>query len=169
MTQAETRKSARSFDQVYDQYKTSIYTYIYYLLGDREQAESLTQEVFLEAFRTLATMDTNEKPSVWLYCIVTGALARHHLIVLPPQDLAPASSSADSGALQEQSSTPEPVYAALERVPEPYRAMLLLRTQAGFSYSEIAQILSIAVSDVKTGCSRARQSFREHYRAPLPT
>ena len=58
----------------------------------------------------------------------------------------------------------ELVRAALQRMPPSYCAALLLYTVEGFSYHEIAQALNIAESGVKMYLSRARQSFREHYR-----
>ena len=57
------------------------------------------------------------------------------------------------------------MHAALRRMPRHYRAALLLYTQEGFSYAEIASTLNIAESGVKMYLSRARHSFREHYRA----
>ncbi len=66
---------------------------------------------------------------------------------------------------QEIYSTTELVRAALRRMPPQYRVALLLYTQEGFSYSEISHSLNIAESGVKMYLSRARQSFREHYRA----
>src|SRR6266516_3150243 len=119
MARAETKENSWSFDQIYDEYKTPIYNYMYHLVGDREQADDLTQDTFLKAFRALPKMDANLKLSAWLYRIATNT-----------------------------------AYDAL-----------LLYTQEGFSYSEIAQALNIAESGVKMYLSRARQSFREHYKA----
>ena len=47
MARAETQESTWSFDQIYDEYKTPIYNYVYHLVGDREQADDLTQDTFL--------------------------------------------------------------------------------------------------------------------------
>jgi DNA-directed RNA polymerase specialized sigma24 family protein len=46
MARAETKENAWSFDQIYDEYKTPIYNYVYHLVGDREQADDLTQDTF---------------------------------------------------------------------------------------------------------------------------
>ncbi len=139
MSMVETKESTWSFDQIYDEYKTSIYNYVYHLVGDREQADDLTQDTFLKAFRALPKMDGSLKLSAWLYRIATNtaydALRRRKLIAWLPWQA------------------------------QQYRAALLLYTQEGFSYSEIAQALNIAESGVKMYLSRARQSFREHYRA----
>src|ERR1700745_3793992 len=92
MARVETRESSWSFDQIYDEYKIPIYNYVYHLVGDREQADDLTQDTFLKAFRALPKMDANLKLSAWLYRIATNtaydALRRRKLIAwLPWQDL----------------------------------------------------------------------------------
>ncbi len=46
-----------SFERIYDDYKTPIYNYIYHLVGNREQADDLTQDTFLKAFKALPKMD----------------------------------------------------------------------------------------------------------------
>ncbi len=50
MARVETKESSWSFDQIYDEYKIPIYNYVYHLVGDREQADDLTQDTFLKAF-----------------------------------------------------------------------------------------------------------------------
>jgi len=170
MARAETKENAWSFDQIYDEYKTPIYNYVYHLIGDREQADDLTQDTFLKAFRALPKMDASLKLSAWLYRIATNtaydALRRRKLISwLPWQDLDHEPADVEGSDPQEIYSTTELVRAALRRMPPQYRVALLLYTQEGFSYSEIAQTLNIAESGVKMYLSRARQSFREHYRA----
>jgi RNA polymerase sigma-70 factor, ECF subfamily len=159
-----------SFERVYDEYKTPIYNYIYHLVGNREQADDLTQDTFLKAFKALPKMDASLKLSAWLYRIATNtaydALRRRKLISwLPWQDLDHEPADTETADPQETIGTTELVRATLRRMPPQYRAALLLYTQEGFSYAEIAATLSIAESGVKMYLSRARHSFREHFRA----
>jgi RNA polymerase sigma-70 factor, ECF subfamily len=168
MIRVETEDSPWSFEEIYDAYKTPIYNHVYHLVGDREQADDLTQDTFLKAFRALPRMDANLRLSAWLYRIATNtaydALRRRRLIVwLPWQDLDYEPADVDSADPQEIYGTTELVRAALRRMPRQYR-LALLYTQEGFSYCEIARRLDIAQGGVKMYLSRARQSFREHYR-----
>ncbi len=170
MAQVEMKETSWSFDQIYDEYKTPIYNYVYHLVGDREQADDLTQDTFLKAFKALPKMDGSLKLSAWLYRIATNtaydALRRRKLIAwLPWQDLDHEPADVESADPQEIYGTTELVRAALRRMPQQYRSALLLYTQEGFSYSEIARTLNIAESGVKMYLSRARQSFREHYKS----
>ena len=158
------------FDQIYGEYKTRIYQYVYRLMWDKEQADDLTQDVFLKAFRALPKMDASLKLNAWLYKIATNtcydALRRRRLIAwLPWQDLEHEPADVESGDPQEIYGTTELVHVALNRMPPQYKTALLLYIQQGFSYGEIARTLNIAESGVKMYLSRARGSFRANYRA----
>ena len=158
------------FDQIYQEYQTRISQYVYHLVGDREQADDLTQDVFLKAFRALPKMDASLKVSPWLYRIATNtsfdALRRRRLIAwLPWQDLDHEPADVEGADPQENYGTVELVRAALHRMPPQYRAALLMYTQQGLSYGEIARTLNIAESGVKMYLSRARGYFRAHYKA----
>ena len=159
-----------SFERIYDEYKTPIYNHIYHLVGNREQADDLTQDTFMKAYKALPKMDANLRLSAWLYRIATNtaydALRRRKLIAwMPWQDLDHEPADVDSADPQETIGTNELVRAALKRMPRHYRAALLLYTQEGYTYAEIAASLNIAESGVKMYLSRARHSFREHFRA----
>src|SRR5215467_2710830 len=168
--EARSGEQSWSFERIYDEYKTPIYNYIYHLVGSREQADDLTQDTFLKAYKALPKMDANLRLSAWLYRIATNtaydALRRRKLIAwLPWQDLDHEPADVESADPQETIGTTELVNAALRRMPQHYRAALLLYTREGYSYAEIAKTLHIAESGVKMYLSRARHSFREHYRA----
>ncbi len=159
-----------SFERIFEEFKTPIYNYIYHLVGSREQAEDLTSDTFMKAFKALPKMDSNLRLSAWLYRIATNtaydALRRRKLIAwMPWQDLDREPADVDSADPQETIGTTELVQAALRRMPRHYRAALLLYTQEGYSYAEIAATLNIAESGVKMYLSRARHSFREHFRS----
>ena len=159
-----------SFDQIYDEYQPRIYNYVYHLVGDREQADDLTQDTFLKAFRALPKMDTSAlKLSAWLYCIARNtafdALRRRRLKAwLAWQDLDCELADAAGDDPQEIYGAVELVRAALQRMPHRYRLALLLRTQLGFSHSEIARAINLSEGGIKMYLTRARQSFREQYK-----
>lgn len=158
------------FDQIYCEYLTPITNYLYRLVGDREQASDLAQDVFLRVLRALPKMDATLKLRPWLYRIATNRawdfLRRRKLITWSPlQDLDHEPADVESADPQTTYGIVELVRATLQRMPPSYRAALLLYTLEGFSYREIACALNITESGVKMYLTRARQSFREHYRA----
>jgi RNA polymerase sigma-70 factor (ECF subfamily) len=168
-----------SFERIYVEFKTPIYNFIYRLVGNREQADDLTQDTFIKVYKALPKMDASLKLSPWVYRIATNTaydvLRRRRLIgFVAWQDLDHEPADLESADPQETIETSELVHLALRKMSPQYRAALLLYTQQGLSYAEIAEALSIAESGVKMYLSRARQSFREHYRAlesgqPNPT
>src|SRR5207237_6122032 len=123
MARVETKESPWSFEQIYDEYKTPIYNYVYHLVGDREQADDLTQDTFLKAFRALPKMDANLKLSAWLYRIATNTvydgLRRRKLIAwLLWVDLDHEPADVETADPQEVYGTTELVRAALRSGPE---------------------------------------------------
>jgi RNA polymerase sigma-70 factor (ECF subfamily) len=169
MDGGESTAHSWSFERVYEEYRAPIYNYIYHLVGSREQADDLTQDTFVKALKALPKMDASLRLSAWLYRIATNtaydALRRRKLIAwMPWQTLDHEPADVDSADPQETIGTNELVQAALRRMPRHYRAALLLYTQEGFSYAEIATTLNIAESGVKMYLSRARHSFRDHFR-----
>jgi RNA polymerase sigma-70 factor, ECF subfamily len=159
---------AWSFEQIYQEWQTPIYTYILRLVGNREQAEDLTQETFLKAFRALPTMGAGLKLAAWLYRIGTNtafdALRRRKLIAfLRLPDLAYELADGESQDPQALCETRELIRAALRRMPERYRAALLLYRVEGRSQAEIARALGVAPSGIKTFLHRATTCFLQHY------
>ena len=161
--------SSWNFEQVYTQYRTAIYKRIMLLVSDREMASDLTQEVFLRAFKALPTLNGPLNMSAWLYRIATNAaydaLRHRQLIRWDPIDALlyePSSKEVDDPQAQ-YSGPQEFVRLALERMPARYRTALVLYTEAGYDYAQIAQVLHIAPTGVKMYLSRARRHFRQHY------
>src|SRR5450755_495559 len=121
MARVEIRESSWSFEQIYDEYKTPIYNYVYHLVGDRELANDLTQDTFLKAFRALPKMGATLKLSPWLYRIATNtaydALRRRKLMRwCPLQDLDHEPADLESADPQALYGTTECVRAALRRM-----------------------------------------------------
>src|SRR5712692_8468189 len=169
MARVETKENSWSFDQIYDEYKTPIYNYVYHLVGDREQADDLTQDTFLKAFRALPKMDANLKLSAWLYRIATNtaydALRRRKLIAwLPWQDLDHEPADVEGADPQEIYGTTELVRAALHRMPPKYRVALLLYTQEGFSYNALAPEEIAGVTAHLQQCGQCRSMLADFRR-----
>jgi len=158
-----------SFAQVYEQYRERIYRYIHRLVSDLELAEDLTQDTFLRAFKALPGMPRDLKLSAWLYRIATNvaydALRRRRLIAWHPLEELEGEPPNNESDPQVAYNVAELVHLALSRLPPSYQQALLLYTQYGYSYAQIACMVGIAPSSVKMLLSRARHRFKEHYLA----
>jgi RNA polymerase sigma-70 factor, ECF subfamily len=170
MARTSPTETSCSFEHIYAHYYTPIRNYMHHLVGDRDQAEDLTQDIFLKAYRALPKMDASLNVSAWLYRIATNtaydAFRRRRTIAqCTSQALDYEPSDLEGVDPQEIYVKTELVHAALQQMPQRYRAALLLYSQEGFSYREIAQALHIAEGGVKMFLFRARRSFQKHYLA----
>lgn len=144
------------------------------LLGDRDEALDLCQDVFLRVFRTLSSFRGQSALRTWIYRIAVNQASnrrrwwsrRHrseqvsldeHLRkfgdVVSRQDVQP-------DRLLASRETAERIWQALARLPFEQRTALILREVDGLRYEEIAFTLSVAVGTVKSRLTRARQALR---------
>jgi RNA polymerase sigma-70 factor (ECF subfamily) len=144
------------------------------LLGDREEALDLSQEVFLRVFRTIHRFRGQSSLRTWIYRIAVNQARNRHRFwrrrhradqVSLDQHIA-----AHGEFLSGGESTPDRILAqkelaerlqlALEHLPFDQRTAIILREIDGLSYDEIAFSLGVAVGTVKSRLTRARQALR---------
>jgi RNA polymerase sigma-70 factor (ECF subfamily) len=148
------------------------------LLGDRDEALDLSQDVFLRVFRTLGRFRGQSTLRTWIYRIaVNQARNRHrfwrrrHRADQVPFDVHVAA----HGEFHSRAETePDRVLAqkelaaqlqhALDALPFEQRTAIVLREVDGLSYEEIAYSLGVAVGTVKSRLTRARQVLRQELR-----
>lgn len=134
-------------------------------MGETDAAEDLVQEAFVRLLRRGDL--TGEDARLWLFTVATNlvrdrgrsAARRRRLLAEDPIDT-PTSSNPVKDL--ERAEAIRGVRAALERIPERDRAMLLMREE-GFRYAEIASALEVAPSSVGTLIARAVKRFVEAY------
>jgi RNA polymerase sigma-70 factor, ECF subfamily len=152
-----------------------VYQLAYHLLGTREDALDLSQEVFLRVFRTLGTFRGQSSLRTWIYRIVINqarnrqrwwrrrrqgdqvSLDQH---VLDHGDLRQPGDAVSPDRLLVRKEAAARLWSALDRLPFDQRTAVVLREFDGLSYEEIAFSLDIAVGTVKSRLTRARQALR---------
>jgi RNA polymerase sigma-70 factor (ECF subfamily) len=138
---------------------------------DRHRAEEIVQEAFVLLWRRPPEVGEAAYPS-WLRRVVTNlsinALKRtRRPAPLPECDPPARVAAADTSADQREQM--ERVRAALERLEEPKRVIIMLRVSEQLSYQEIAEVLSIPVGTVMSRLNRARAALAEELeRRPEP-
>lgn len=144
------------------------------LLGDREEALDLSQEVFLRVFRTIHRFRGQSTLRTWIYRIVVNQARNRHRFwqrrhradqVSLDQHVA-----THGDTISGFEPTPEKVLAqkelaarlsgALDDLPFEQRTAIVLREIDGLSYEEIAYSLDLAVGTVKSRLTRARRALR---------
>ena len=151
-----------------------VYGLAFNLLGDRDEALDLSQEVFLRVFRTLSNFRGQSALRTWIYRIVINQARnrqrwwrrRHRSDVVSLDDHLRRCGDVESkrdllpDRLLASKETAARIWEALERLPFDQRTALILREVDGLKYEEIAYSLDIAVGTVKSRLTRARQALR---------
>lgn len=152
-----------AFARLVERYTGAVYNQAYRMLNDAQEAEDAVQEIFLRAYTRLASFDQQRRFSTWLltvgtnYCI--DRLRRRRQSWLTLDDVAfwlPSTQPGPEGSALKREQR-EAVQAALQRLPETYRLVTVLRYWHDCSYQEIAEITGLTESTVKTRLHRARK------------
>ena len=160
------------FAELYALHGAKIHRFLGDLLGDRALAADATQETFVRAFRQRDAFDEERAIAPWLFGIARNVSlemrrARHRArrVICANDETgdAPEPREAPCGSPESQLLGREAlrvVEAALERLSEDRRAMLLLRLDHGLSYDDIAGLMGFSVAKVKVEIFRAREVLR---------
>jgi RNA polymerase sigma-70 factor (ECF subfamily) len=153
-----------------------VYNLALHLLGDRDEALDLSQEVFLRVFRTLANFRGQSALRTWIYRIVVNQVRnrqrwwrrrhRGEQVSLDAHvekfgDLESKNDASTPDRMFVRKETAQRIWSALDHLPFDQRTALILREIDGLRYDEIAFSLGIAVGTVKSRLTRARQALRD--------
>src|SRR5262245_15236935 len=151
-----------------------VFTLALHLLGNREEALDLSQEVFLRVFRTLPRFRGQSALRTWIYRIVVNQARnrqrwwrRRYLSsqVSLDEHVAQCGELASTqevlpDRLVASKETAQRIWRALDQLPFEQRTAVVLREVDGLSYDEIAFSLGVAVGTVKSRLTRARYALR---------
>jgi RNA polymerase sigma-70 factor (ECF subfamily) len=164
---AGTAPADESFESIFLHHWSVIYAVLFRLVGTREEAEDLAQEVFLRLYRKPLSTGRANNVGGWLYRVATnlgynalrGRRRRDNRELRATADTASAVLPIDQILAAEER---EEVRRALADLGERQQACLVLRHQ-GFSYAEIAEALDVSPTSVGTLLARAEAEFRRRY------
>lgn len=180
------RGDADAFELLVDRYKQPVMNLLYRMLGDLQESEDLTQNVFIQVHKSAHRYRVTARFSTWLYTIARNLglnelrrRSRH-----PAESLDAAPDGAEDLTLHHQLAdvaTPTPpdaclqseleerIAQALAALPENQRSAMALCQQRDLSYEDIAQILGCSVSATKSIIHRARETLRARLKPYLRT
>jgi RNA polymerase sigma factor (sigma-70 family) len=164
---------ARAFEVLFDRYQTRLLAFCQHMLGSREDAEDVLQEVFIAAHKAMLadTRHINARP--WLYRIARNRCLNHLRRPVPEgvdsMDIHPHENGATTFERVENREEFRRLLADVKHLPETQRTALLLREVDAMSYEEIAQSMETTVPSVKSLLVRARITLAEASQARLLT
>ena len=168
---ASARGDAGAFARFFDEYGTYVFRIARRYCATGEDAEDVTQEVFLRVFRSAGSFRGESAPETWLYRITKNASldlfrkqARHadetEADPEAPEPVDPDPSMRPEEALLRKERY-ETLQKAIGELPEEYREALLLKEEGGLSYEQIASVLDCPLGTVRSRISRARSRLCE--------
>ncbi|MBB6453098.1 RNA polymerase sigma-70 factor (ECF subfamily) [Salirhabdus euzebyi] len=153
---------ADPLEEMYEVYKKPIYNYLYYLSHDQYLAEELTHETFIKAFKAFNKFRGDASVKTWLYKI-----ARNTFLTEAKKNKSRETPFNDQVWEMEDKSTDMyekiVIQQIFKKLSEQEQTMIVLRDINGFTYQEMAELLSITEGKVKISLHRARKKFKAHY------
>lgn len=165
--------NSASFGELVRRYQDRLYTTLLHIVGCSEEAQDVVQEAFVQAFIKLESFQGNSGFYTWLYRIAFNTAISRRRRQRPAASVEqtreatgdePIDQREGPGDRLEQQERAAQVQAALARLSEEHRAILVLREMEGFAYETISELLDLPVGTVRSRLFRARLQLREQLR-----
>ena len=178
-----------AFNEIVARYKGKIYNYLFRMTGSAEDAEDLTQEVFVRMYTNIGSFRAEASLSTWLFriagnlCVDSFRRSKKHRAMVQGSLDAPIVGSGGDGVdegtgasrdVPDWSQEPDSVFArkelgsqihaALQKLPPKLRSAIILHDIEGLAYEEIAAAEGIPLGTVKSRIFNARVALRERLR-----
>ncbi|GAB4453487.1 MAG: RNA polymerase sigma factor RpoE [Armatimonadaceae bacterium] len=176
-----------AFNEIVARYKNKIFSYLYRMTGSAEDAEDLTQEVFVRMYTNIGSFRAESSLSTWLFriagnlCVDSYRRGKKSRGLVHSLD-APLTGDDGEGApatrdVPDVSQAPETlvgrkelaehIQMALQKLPPKLRSAIVMHDIEGMAYEEIAVAEGIPLGTVKSRIFNARVALREHLRPYL--
>jgi RNA polymerase sigma factor (sigma-70 family) len=163
-----------AWDAIVKQYWRKVFNVAYKFVGKHDEAEDLTQDIFLKIFKSLDTFDRRANFQTWLISISRNLCIDHYRSVRKERET--IDRDVDASDLSPQSREPGPVAAleqrdrvallreAMAALPDTLRTAVLMRDIQELSYQEIADQLKLPEGTVKSRINRGRTELARQIR-----
>ena len=161
------KEDPEAFGELYERYVAKIYNYIYYRVGDQDEAEDLTARTFFRALRKIGSYEERGLPfSAWLYRIAHNLVANWHRSQsrrksVQLDELITATSDVSSpGALVEKQEAREALLDVIRELPEDRQQLLILKFVERMPNAKIGQVMGSSESSIKSLYHRTLKTLR---------
>jgi RNA polymerase sigma-70 factor (ECF subfamily) len=163
-----------AWDLIVKQHWRKVFNIAYKFVGRHDEAEDLTQEIFLKIFKSLNTFDRRANFQTWLISVSRNLCIDHYRSVrkeretidraVDPNQLTPADTAPGPIAALEQRDRVALLRQALAALPETLRTAVVMRDLQELSYQEIATRLKLPAGTVKSRINRGRTELAHQVR-----
>ncbi|MBN2536973.1 sigma-70 family RNA polymerase sigma factor [candidate division WOR-3 bacterium] len=167
--------NAEAFEELVRRYERKVYNITYRMLGNPEDASEALQDTFLRAYRFVGKFQFKSKFYTWLYRIATNVsltkLRKRKSPVVMSIDEPVGDSGEMAFEIPDEQFSPERLYEqreirrklkeAVDRLPEDYRTVVVLRDLEGLSNEDVSKVLNLSIPAVKSRLHRGRLALRE--------
>jgi RNA polymerase sigma-70 factor (ECF subfamily) len=160
-----------AFEELVNRFKNRVYALVYRIVNQQQEAEDITQEVFLTVYEKLYQYDSSKSFAPWIFRIATNAsistLRRKKKVVMLNFDETFTStydvdySNSNPQFVLERKELNEEISQAIMKLPENYRTIIALRYHLDLDNQEIADVLEISKENVEVRIHRARKALRK--------
>jgi RNA polymerase sigma-70 factor (ECF subfamily) len=175
------KRDERAFELFVRKFQNMVFSLALRFLGNYQEAEDITQEIFITVFKQIDTFRGESSVSTWLYRISVNH-CKNRMKYLSRRQTVRERDSAEQSQVQNRESgflsskpdrpdlvleareTESMINSALEGLDEDHKTILLLRELENLSYSQIAEIMQLEEGTVKSKLHRARASFFAHFK-----
>jgi len=163
-----------AWNTIVEQYRRKVFNVAYKFVGRHEEAEDLTQDIFIKIFKSLGTFDRRANFQTWLISVSRNLCIDHYRSVrqerqaidhqIDPNELSPVAHEPGPIAAIEQQDRVLLLREALAALPESLRKAVLMRDIQELTYQEIADKLHLPEGTVKSRINRGRTELARQIR-----
>ncbi|MDD5050689.1 MAG: sigma-70 family RNA polymerase sigma factor [Candidatus Pacebacteria bacterium] len=167
-----------AFEILVSRYLKHIYNFVYHLSGNVDEANDISQEVFVKVWKNLKKFDPEQNFKTWLFSIARNTtidyFRKKKSISFGDMEIGESTSFEDS--LTDEEPLPDEIFErkelgtflekALETLPLEGRTIILLHDKEDLTFEEISKILKKPMNTVKSQYRRAILAFRKTMNAP---
>jgi len=173
----------RAFTELYHRYRQTVYNFSYNVCHNKDYADEVVQDTFINVYRKLHQYDGRAKFSTWLYSIVVNNCQMHNRRTRleqatisieelgtptdetePTTTELPASDDLRPDAIVMNRELEEALHRALQKLPLDYRLPYILRELEGLTGEEAAAVMGLSLPAFKSRLHRARMFIRTQLR-----
>jgi RNA polymerase sigma factor (sigma-70 family) len=164
----------QAFRRLTDDYGGKVYNLALSIVQKEDDAEDLTQETFVQVFKSIGHFKGDSKLGTWIYRITVNKCfeferkkkaAKRFAWFKTVEDEEPADFN-HPGVVAENREKANLLFKALKQIPENQRTAFLLNKSSGLSYQEVASIMNTSVGAVESLLHRAKLSLKKILSGP---